>query len=127
MGCEGGLGSNHRVASATPPDPAGFGPSWIGEDNRVTSDTPGGPPDPAAMRREYSASGEVSEGDLAPDWVSQFSRWFADAAAAGLAEPNAMVLATADAGGRPSVRTVLLKGYDERGFTFYTNYESRKG
>jgi pyridoxamine 5'-phosphate oxidase len=93
----------------------------------VTFDTPGGPPDPAAMRREYSASADLSERDLAADWVSQFSRWFADAVAAGLPEPNAMVLATAGAEGRPSVRTVLLKGYDERGFTFYTNYESRKG
>jgi pyridoxamine 5'-phosphate oxidase len=93
----------------------------------VTLDTPGGPPDPAAMRRDYSAASEMSEGDLAPDWVGQFARWFADAVAAGLPEPNAMVLATADAAGRPSARTVLLKGYDERGFTFYTNYDSRKG
>lgn len=89
--------------------------------------TPGVPPDPAAMRREYPVSGPMAEADLAPDWVSQFSRWFADAVAAGLPEPNAMVLATADAEGRPSARTVLLKGYDQRGFTFYTNYESRKG
>jgi pyridoxamine 5'-phosphate oxidase len=79
------------------------------------------------MRREYPVSGPMAEADLAPDWVSQFSRWFADAVAAGLPEPNAMVLATADAEGRPSARTVLLKGYDQRGFTFYTNYESRKG
>jgi pyridoxamine 5'-phosphate oxidase len=79
------------------------------------------------MRRDYSAREEMSEGDLAPDWVSQFARWFADAVAAGLPEPNAMVLATAGAGGRPSARTVLLKGYDQRGFTFFTNYDSRKG
>jgi pyridoxamine 5'-phosphate oxidase len=79
------------------------------------------------MRREYPVSGPMAEADLAPDWVSQFSRWFADAVAAGLPEPNAMVLATADTEGRPSARTVLLKGYDQRGFTFYTNYESRKG
>jgi pyridoxamine 5'-phosphate oxidase len=79
------------------------------------------------MRRDYPALGEFTEGDLAPDWWSQFSRWFADAVAAGLPEPNAMVLATADAEGRPSTRTVLLKLYDERGFTFFTNYGSRKG
>jgi pyridoxamine 5'-phosphate oxidase len=59
--------------------------------------------------------------------VSQFSRWFAEAVAADLPEPNAMVLATADAQGRPSARTVLLKGFDHRGLTFYTNYDSRKG
>jgi pyridoxamine 5'-phosphate oxidase len=53
--------------------------------------------------------------------------WFADAVAAEIAEPNAMSLATADADGAPSVRIVLLKGYDERGFVFFTNYDSRKG
>jgi pyridoxamine 5'-phosphate oxidase len=93
----------------------------------VTLDTPGVPPDPAAMRRDYPATGAMAEPDLAPDWVGQFARWFADAVAAGLPEPNAMVLATADAAGRPSARTVLLKGYDRLGFTFYTNHESRKG
>jgi pyridoxamine 5'-phosphate oxidase len=93
----------------------------------VTPDTPGAPLDPAAMRRDYAPARELSEPDLAPDWVAQFSRWFAEAVAAGLPEPNAMVLATADAAGRPSARIVLLKGYDQRGFTFYTNYESRKG
>jgi pyridoxamine 5'-phosphate oxidase len=79
------------------------------------------------MRRDYAVARELAADDLAPDWVGQFARWFAQAAAAGLAEPNAMVLATADAGGRPSARTVLLKGYDQRGFTFFTNYDSRKG
>ena len=78
------------------------------------------------MRREYSA-GELDERDLAGDWPTQFGRWLADCAAAGLPEPNAMVLATADAAGRPSARTVLLKGYDETGFVFFTNYGSRKG
>jgi pyridoxamine 5'-phosphate oxidase len=100
---------------------------WIGEDNGVTLDAPEGVPDPAALRRDYATARELSEADLAPDWVSQFSRWFADAVAAGLPEPNAMVLATADAEGRPSARTVLLKGFDHRGLTFYTNYASRKG
>jgi pyridoxamine 5'-phosphate oxidase len=78
------------------------------------------------MRQDYRTEG-LSEGDLAEDWPTQFGRWLAEAVAAGLAEPNAMVLATADADGRPSARTVLLKGYDVRGFVFYTNYESRKG
>jgi pyridoxamine 5'-phosphate oxidase len=64
--------------------------------------------------------------DLDPDPVTQFGRWFADAQAAGVPEPEAMALATS-AGGTPSVRFVLLKGVDERGFAFYTNYNSRKG
>jgi pyridoxamine 5'-phosphate oxidase len=88
----------------------------------VTSDTP----DLSTMRGEYVAEG-LLEGDLAEDWPTQFGRWLAEAVAAGLTEPNAMVLATADAAGRPSARTVLLKGYDVRGFVFFTNYESRKG
>jgi len=79
----------------------------------------------AAMRREYAVAG-LSEGDLAPDWLGQLRAWLGDAMAAGLPEPNAMVLATADALGRPSARTVLLKGLDERGLVFYTNYGSRK-
>nr|WP_275941347.1 pyridoxamine 5'-phosphate oxidase [Planosporangium flavigriseum] len=81
----------------------------------------------ARMRREYLASGGLDEADLAPDWLTQFGRWLADAVTAGLPEPNAMVLATADEKGRPSARTVLLKAYDARGFTLYTNYDSRKG
>lgn len=80
----------------------------------------------ASLRREYAASG-LSEPDLAPDPISQFTRWLAAASDAGLPEPNAMVLATADASGQPSARTVLLKAYDDRGFTFFTNYGSRKG
>jgi pyridoxamine 5'-phosphate oxidase len=84
------------------------------------------PSDPARIRREYEGV-VLLEADLAPDWHTQFGHWFADAIGAGLLEPNAMVLATADADGRPSARTVLLKGFDPRGFTFYTNYESRKG
>ncbi|MCC9306712.1 pyridoxamine 5'-phosphate oxidase [Kitasatospora sp. RB6PN24] len=78
------------------------------------------------MRRHYAEEG-LSETDLAPDPVAQFSRWFAQAERAGVLEPNAMVLSTADADGRPSSRTVLLKGFDERGFVFFTNYGSRKG
>jgi pyridoxamine 5'-phosphate oxidase len=79
------------------------------------------------MRRDYTERGALLEADLAADWTSQFARWFAEATAAGLPEPNAMVVATADARARPSARTVLLKGYDERGFVFFTNYTSRKG
>jgi pyridoxamine 5'-phosphate oxidase len=80
----------------------------------------------AAMRRSYAAAG-LEEADLAPTWLGQFGRWFADAVAAPLIEPNAMVLATAAPDGRPSARTVLLKGVDDRGFVFYTNHDSRKG
>ena len=80
----------------------------------------------AAMRRSYAAAG-LDEADLAPTWLEQFQRWFAAAEAAPLVEPNAMVLATAGADGRPSARTVLLKGVDERGFVLYTNLDSHKG
>jgi pyridoxamine 5'-phosphate oxidase len=79
----------------------------------------------ARMRQEYA--GGLTENDLTGTWADLFGQWFADAVGAELPEPNAMVLATADAHGRPSARTVLLKGYDARGFVFYTNYESRKG
>lgn len=82
-------------------------------------------PDVAQMRRDYDAA-PLLEGTLAADWPAQFGAWFADAVAAGLPEPNAMVLATADPAGRPSARTVLLKAYDPAGFVFFTNYGSRK-
>ncbi|HYY10574.1 MAG TPA: pyridoxamine 5'-phosphate oxidase [Kineosporiaceae bacterium] len=83
------------------------------------------PLDPAlaGARVSYEA-GALDEADLAPTPLQQFRRWYADAA--GLPEPNAMVLATADDSGSPSVRTVLLKQADERGFVFYTNHGSRK-
>ncbi|MGW0731372.1 pyridoxamine 5'-phosphate oxidase [Streptomyces sp. NPDC002851] len=80
------------------------------------------------MRAAYRAEG-LSDEDLAKDPMEQFARWFAAATAAEqgtLYEPNAMVVSTADAEGRPSSRTVLLKAYDARGFVFYTNYASRK-
>jgi pyridoxamine 5'-phosphate oxidase len=67
------------------------------------------------------------ESDLDPDPLAQFRAWFEEAAAAGLRVPEAMALATATPGGRPSARMVLLKGADEHGFAFYTNYGSRKG
>jgi len=79
----------------------------------------------ADLRREYSLTG-LRKADLAADPLQQFRHWFDQALAAGTNEPNAMVLATADAAGKPSTRVVLLKGIDERGFVFFTNYESRK-
>lgn len=78
------------------------------------------------MRKEYRAHG-LAEEEMATDPFRQFARWFADAVGAGVFEPNAMVVSTADARGRPSSRTVLLKGYDKRGFVFFTNHHSRKG
>jgi len=84
--------------------------------------------DLGAMRREYGdRTVPFSESDLAADWLTQFEQWFADVVAAGLPEPNAMVVASATADGRPSARTVLLKQVDVRGFVFVTNYTSRKG
>jgi pyridoxamine 5'-phosphate oxidase len=82
-------------------------------------------PDLAALRREYGDRG-LDVPDLAPDPISMFRRWFDDTVAADLHEPNAMVMGTVSPAGRPSSRTVLLKGVDERGFVFFTNYESRK-
>lgn len=78
------------------------------------------------MRRAYGL-GELLEGDVDPDPVAQVRRWLDDAVSFGIAEPNAMVIATADADGNPSARTVLLKHLDEHGFVFYTNRQSRKG
>ncbi|MGY6020452.1 pyridoxamine 5'-phosphate oxidase [Streptomyces spinosirectus] len=84
------------------------------------------PFDPAAMRRHYRAEG-LAETDLPATPVAHFASWFEQAATeAHLFEPNAMVVSTADAEGRPSSRTVLLKSFDEQGFVFYTNYNSRK-
>jgi pyridoxamine 5'-phosphate oxidase len=69
----------------------------------------------------------MHENEFSPDPLEQFARWFEDARRAGLELPEAMTLATADGDGTPSARMVLLKGVDERGFVFFTNYESRKG
>jgi pyridoxamine 5'-phosphate oxidase len=80
----------------------------------------------ADLRRDYSLAG-LSEKDLARDPFRQFEKWFQEAEAAKIPEPNAMTLSTCDLEGRPSARTVLLKGLDGRGFVFYGNYESRKG
>ena len=80
----------------------------------------------ADLRRDYTRAG-LAETDLAATWHEQFGSWFAEAVAAGLDEPNAMVLGTAAADGTPSARTVLLKGFDERGLVLFTNLASRKG
>lgn len=89
--------------------------------------TPAPAPEPrlATMRVDYHL-GHLDEKDLAPDPFQQFELWFTQARDAGLLEPNAMTLATVDASGRPTARTVLLKHWDERGFVFFTNLESRK-
>jgi pyridoxamine 5'-phosphate oxidase len=78
------------------------------------------------MRREYMRA-ELTEDAAAADPVRQLAAWLEEAAAAGVTEPNAMTLATASADGVPSARMVLLKGVDDRGLVFYTNYGSRKG
>ena len=82
--------------------------------------------DHAQRRKDYNR-GVLELDDLDPDPIAQFHLWFDVAVAAGVPEPEAMTLATADARGRPSARIVLLRGSDARGFTFFTNYESRKG
>jgi pyridoxamine 5'-phosphate oxidase len=83
--------------------------------------------DPAGLRANYTR-GHLDDSDVAEAWFPQLRLWF-DAASADPAvlEPNAIQLATADAAGRPSVRTVLAKAIDERGIVFYTNHESAKG
>lgn len=81
--------------------------------------------DVSNIRREYARC-SLRRQDLDPDPYRQFERWFSEAMASGMPDPNAMSLATATAAGVPSLRTVLLKAYDPRGFVFYTNYESRK-
>jgi len=91
------------------------------------TDRDAAPFDLAAMRKQYRSEG-LLKSDLAATPVEQFARWFKQAATeGGLFEPNAMIVSTADARGRPSSRTVLLKHFDDEGFVFYTNYESRKG
>jgi len=78
------------------------------------------------LRREYTAAG-LREADASDDPLEQFGRWFDQALAAEVPEVNAMTLATADGAGRPAARIVLLKGFNDEGFVFYTNHESRKG
>ena len=78
------------------------------------------------LRREY-ASRALDEHDAHADPIEQFAAWFAEALQSQLLDVNAMTLATASADGEPSARTVLLKGADQHGFVFYTNYDSAKG
>jgi len=80
----------------------------------------------AELRHDYNLAG-LSEKDLARDPFRQFEKWFQEAEAAKIPEPNAMTVATAGRDGRPAARTMLLKGLDGRGFVFYTNFDSRKG
>ena len=80
----------------------------------------------ARLRKEYTRAG-LKEFEADPNPIEQFRTWFDEVLTSNLHEPNAMALATATLDGRPSARVVLLKGFDERGFVFYTNYEGRKG
>lgn len=80
----------------------------------------------SGLRHEYDAHG-LRRADLHSDPLKQFGAWFAAALAAEIRDVNAMTLATATPDGRPSARIVLLKGFDERGFAFFTNYDSEKG
>lgn len=79
-----------------------------------------------SLRQDYSAA-ELTEKDTHKNPIKQFEKWFSDALEAQLYEPNVMTLATADKTGKPNARIVLLKGFDEEGFSFYTNYLSTKG
>jgi pyridoxamine 5'-phosphate oxidase len=79
----------------------------------------------AGLRKEYSQA-SLTEADVNPDPITQFRSWFDEALKAKIAEPNVMTLATVDADRRPSARILLLKDVDERGFTWFTNYQSRK-
>lgn len=80
----------------------------------------------ADIRKEYKLQ-TLSEKDILKDPFAQFNKWWQEAVNAGIDEPNAMTLATATADGMPDARIVLLKGFDEKGFAFYTNYNSIKG
>ena len=81
---------------------------------------------PITARHDYEKE-MLDESAVDPDPIVQFQRWFDAATTAGIAEPHAMTLATATSEGRPSARIVLMRGFDERGFMFFSNYESRKG
>lgn len=80
----------------------------------------------ALLRKDYSLA-SLSELDVARDPIVQFAKWFDEALQAQLPEPNAMSVATVGANGRPSSRILLIKEFDSRGFTWFTNYDSRKG
>ena len=83
-------------------------------------------PDIASIRKEYTKE-KLDTGTISADPISQFDRWFQEAVTAEIPEPNAMNLATLNASGRPSSRTVLLKGIEQLKFVFFTNYQSQKG
>lgn len=78
------------------------------------------------LRRQYSKS-TLTTSAVSKDPFKQFEKWFNEVLRSGFLEPNAMTLATADKAGKPSIRIVLLKGFDDKGFTFYSNYKSKKG
>ena len=80
----------------------------------------------ADLRREY-ARARLDESNVSPDPITEFARWFEEAVKAEVQEPNAMTLASVGPDGAPSARIVLLKGFDERGFVFFTDYRSQKG
>jgi len=84
------------------------------------------PTPPGDRRKDYHLF-ELHESDVSPDPIEQFAKWFEDAEAAKIVEPTVMTLATADIIGKPAARIVLLKGFDARGFVFFTNKTSRKG
>ena len=105
--------------------PAGEPWSWKGTYVAVSQAGQDPGPDLAAMRESYSLAG-LSESDLAPDWLTQFKAWLAEAVDSGIREPNAMVVATASPTGDVATRTVLCKGLDEAGIVFYTNLTSDK-
>jgi len=83
-------------------------------------------PDIAQLRRDY-ARARLDEADVSHDPLVEFARWFAEAQEAKVPDPTAMTLATSSPDGHPSARIVLLKGFDQRGFVFFTDYRSRKG
>ena len=120
-GADGGMGHAHRVAgpvdSARPaaPDAATVRSAPMAD---VAEDL-------QRRRRDY-AGRPLDPADAAPDPIAQFERWYADATDAAVVEPNAMVLATVDAAGRPQARHVLLRGLDDAGFRFFTNRASAK-
>ncbi|MBM3442540.1 MAG: pyridoxamine 5'-phosphate oxidase [Bacteroidetes bacterium] len=80
----------------------------------------------ASIRKEYQQQA-LTEADIDPHPLRQFDKWWSEAVASTIEEVNAMTLSTVSPGGMPSSRVVLLKGYDDHGFVFFTNYESRKG
>lgn len=83
-------------------------------------------PNLADLRKNYTHGG-LAESEAGEDPIALFAAWFDAAVSAGLPEPNAVTVATVDARGRPEARVVLLKGFDERGFVFFSNYQSKKG